>query len=121
MLTDAFQRKYCVIKGGENNYGLASRAFIRKITEEEQEELKQRIKRFIREMTDKYLPDLADNQAKRAFNRFALVAYAGEYATANNITGWEKGEAIEASIKCFNAWSDARGGLGNQEDNAVII
>jgi uncharacterized protein (DUF927 family) len=49
-----------------------------------------------------------------------MVAYAGELATANGITGWKNGDAQSASIICFNDWIKYRGGTSNQEVNDII-
>ena len=49
-----------------------------------------------------------------------MVAYAGELATANGITGWKNGDAQLASIICFNDWIKYRVGTSNQEVNDII-
>ena len=56
-----------------------------------------------------------DGQVKRAANRFALVAAAGELATLAGVTSWKKGEACQAVTACFNAWLEARGCTGPAE------
>jgi putative DNA primase/helicase len=44
-----------------------------------------------------------------------LVGIAGELATHYGITGWEKGEALEAAKVCFTDWLASRGGFGDVE------
>lgn len=108
----------------KNCYGTPARAFIKAITEEDPEELK----KAINEKTEKIKQVLiggitgknADSQAKRAINRFALVAFAGEYATANGLTSWQEGEALNAVSWCLKDWLTARGGVGNQEDKQIL-
>lgn len=72
------------------------------------------------ELSRKYVPVTASGQVQRAFNRFALVAIAGELATNFGITGWPEGASIEAAMQCFNDWLRARGDMGPQEERAII-
>lgn len=108
----------------KNCYGTPARAFIKAITEEDPEELKKAINEKIEMVKQALIDDVAgqdaDSQAKRAINRFALVAFAGEYATANGLTGWQEGEAGRACALCLNDWLTARGGVGNQEDKQIL-
>jgi putative DNA primase/helicase len=63
----------------------------------------------------------ASGQVHRVARRFALVAVAGELAGEAGITGWPKGEAIEAARRCFHAWRDVRiGGDGNAEEALML-
>lgn len=59
-------------------------------------------------------------QLQRVARRFALVAIAGELATEYGLTGWQKGEAIDAAFDCFAAWQDAFGCEGNREERAIF-
>ena len=68
----------------------------------------------------KYVPANADGQVRRGAERFALVAYAGELATNCGVTGWCEHEATEAAATCFHAWLDHRGGVGSQEEQAIL-
>lgn len=108
----------------KNCYGTPARAFIKSITEEDPEELKKAInektERVKLALIDGIAGNDADSQAKRAINRFALVAFAGEYATANGLTGWQEGEALNACALCLKDWLTARGGVGNQEDKQIL-
>lgn len=51
----------------------------------------------------------------RVADRFALLAAAGELATAEGITGWPQGEAVQAAQRCFKDWVRERGGIGSSE------
>ncbi|EMM3526712.1 DUF927 domain-containing protein [Klebsiella oxytoca] len=62
------------------------------------------------------IPENAGNQVGRVVDRFALLAVAGELATEAGITGWEAGEAENATRKCLDAWIQDRGHTANQED-----
>lgn len=72
------------------------------------------------ELSKKYVPITASGQVNRAFNRFALIAVAGELATSFGITGWPEGAAVEAVICCFNDWLRVRGDMGPQEEQAIL-
>ena len=61
------------------------------------------------------LPPQADGQVGRVAARFALVAAAGELATALEILPWPQGEASFAAARCFDDWLAARGGHGPEE------
>lgn len=74
------------------------------------------IKRFV----DEAVPPDAGGQALRVARRFALVAAAGELATAFNLTGWAKGAARAAARKCFDSWLAGFGGGGNRETLAIL-
>ena len=67
-----------------------------------------------------HVPSGADGQVQRVAARFALVASGGELATELGITGWDKGEATDGVLKCYQAWLSARGGIGNLEPRQMI-
>lgn len=64
-------------------------------------------------------PD-ASGQVRRVADRFALIAAAGELATAWKLTGWATGEAERAAQVCFRAWLDGRGITGDAEPAAML-
>lgn len=66
------------------------------------------------------VPAGASGQVKRGGRRFALVAAAGEMATAAGLTGWPEGEAIRAAYNCFDAWLKSRGGAGSSEKTNML-
>lgn len=73
--------------------------------------LKKLQKKFIEEI----LPPNASSQVRRVATRMGLIAAAGEYATAMDITGWPSMAAQSAVKACFEAWVAQRGGIDNQE------
>lgn len=96
-------------------HGVASRAFLKALAGNKVEysiKLRELMTAFLQ-----YVPDNADGQIKRAANRFALVAAAGELAA--NITGWEEGEAFRGVKTCFDAWLLERG-EGSHESNQAL-
>lgn len=77
---------------------------------------------FIKAMEDftrEVVPQGASGQVWRVARRFALVAAAGELATAYGVTGWDQGEATRAAAACFHAWL-ADFGEGSHEDRAAV-
>ena len=71
-------------------------------------------------MTEKLCGQIDAGQVRRVAQRFALVAAAGELATARGLTGWPKGEADKAACTCFAAWLRARGTDGAAEPAAML-
>lgn len=69
---------------------------------------------------NQHIPPAAQGQAMRVSRRFALVAAAGEMATAAGITGWQAGDATAAAVRCFNDWLATFGGIGNHEERAIL-
>jgi len=66
------------------------------------------------------VPAGASGQVKRGGRRFALIAAAGEMATAAGLTAWPVGEAIRAAHTCFDAWLTLRGGAGSSEKTSML-
>lgn len=103
----------------KSNHGTAGPMFVKCLLPL-QAEVIQRSQTIMKELSNKYVPATASGQVHRAFNRFALVAFAGELATTFGITGWPKGTAIEATMNCFNDWLRARGDMGSHEERCII-
>ena len=92
-------------------YGNAAIRFIELLIANKAEYLllaRKKIQQFEKE----HLPTNASGQVSRALNRFAVIAAAGEIATAMGITKWENGEAFTGIKSCFEAWLEVRGGVG---------
>jgi putative DNA primase/helicase len=101
-------------------HGALGRAWLEHLTgntDTVQRELRQRIEAF----EGRAVPDAASGQVQRVARRFALVAAAGELATAAGLTGWSEGEAQAATLRMFNAWLEARpAGTGTSETVAML-
>ncbi|MDP6586725.1 MAG: hypothetical protein QF535_18865, partial [Anaerolineales bacterium] len=100
-------------------YGVVFRAYLEKVACAKSE-IETAIKRARKDFTRDVLPPDASGQVKRVADKFGLVAAAGSLATQMGLTGWDTTEPIEAAKKCFDAWLQARGGAGNQEDQQAI-
>lgn len=69
---------------------------------------------------NQHIPTAAQGQAMRVSRRFALVAAAGEMATAAGVTGWHIGESTAAAVRCFNDWLVNFGGTSNHEERSIL-
>ncbi len=103
----------------EKYHGTAFPAFIEAIIERK-EDLPSVVKCFREDFLSKYVPSNISGQIHRVASRFALVAVAGEIATDCGITGWEKGEAEQAVVKCFFDWLNNRSHTEDQEDVRIV-
>ncbi|NDV12484.1 DUF927 domain-containing protein [Crenobacter sp. HX-7-9] len=101
-------------RNAAQHYGHAGRAFLRRVVED-----RAAVLAAIREGRDSIIaedvPRGAAGQVLRAAGRFALVAVAGELATAYGLTGWPPGEAMHTAVRLFHEWLAARGGAGDAE------
>lgn len=95
-------------------YGTAARAFLGHIAGD-LDRVRIELAKLRRAFTDAALPPGADGQVRRVADRFALVAAAGDLASALGVTGWPVGAAREASLRCFEDWLAERGGAGSSE------
>lgn len=66
------------------------------------------------------VPSAFSGELKRAADRFALIAAAGELATKWGLTGWREGEAVAAAERCFKEWVKTRGTTGSSDIEAAI-
>jgi putative DNA primase/helicase len=82
--------------------------------------LSKRVHELIERYRYEFVPEAASGQVRTVGSRFALIAAAGELATAAGVTGWDAGEASRAARRCFEAWLAARGHLDNGEDEAMV-
>lgn len=97
------------------NHGHAGDEFVMYILENYervQTELHQQVAAIVEQLS----PETAAPSVKRAIQRFALVAYAGELAIEAGVLPWPKGEARAATARCVNAWLEGRGGTDSGED-----
>ncbi|RFC31932.1 MAG: Uncharcterized protein, DUF927 family [Candidatus Nitrotoga sp. MKT] len=103
-------------------YGTAGEAFLAKLTnpatlKETTDSIRGGITEIVKLMK---IPYGAAPEVGRVATRFALVAFAGELATQFDVTGWGKGEALKASIRCFDDWLSESGGAMGADDKALF-
>jgi putative DNA primase/helicase len=103
-------------------YGVAGREFVQKLASDDPSFSK------IQKAFEVYRPLLiaklaiggASSEVSRAATKFALVAFAGELATAYGLTGWEKGDAEDAARELFSEWLSGRGSIDGADDEAIV-
>jgi uncharacterized protein (DUF927 family) len=103
------------------HHGHAGRAFVELLANPElRPKLIDKLKALIQRFVDTYVPAEATGQVGRVGRRFGLIAAAGELCIELGILPWPEGEAFDACRKCFAAWIDLRGGIGNHEAEQAV-
>jgi len=98
------------------HHGRAGRAFLEKLTRDKRDFCAD-LERF--KALGGFTVEEGGGQEKRTAARFALLALAGEVATAYGITGWPPAAATEAAVKGFKGWRASRGS-GNDERRKIL-
>jgi putative DNA primase/helicase len=107
----AFADRLCEL--ARTYYGATFRSFVRKLVAKRTES--ERAIGAVRRKFLKCVPVNAVGEIKRAADRFALIAAAGELATCYRLTGWEKAAALNAARLCYQDWLEQRGTTGSAE------
>jgi putative DNA primase/helicase len=95
-------------------------SLVRELQGDKREEFVKKMHNHIEVFKAAHLTKNASGQVHRVCAKFALVAWAGEYATHWGITGWLQGGAKAAASQCFKSWLAARGGDGNFEEKQML-
>lgn len=99
-------------------YGTAGRAFLEKLTRDTSD-LTAKLEAIKAQLLEGI--GSGDGQPARAAARLAVVALAGELATAYGLADWPEDEAIKAARVGFAAWQAQRGNVtGNAEQDQVV-
>ena len=106
--------------GTSTCYGTPSVAFLERLVRE-RDRVAPEANGFLRKFLETHVEERAAGEVSRAARRFALVAFAGEYASSLGITGWPEGEAMRAAVTCFKSWLDQRGSMGAGDTEAAIV
>ena len=101
------------------HYGHAGRAFVTLLAQD-REGHKAQGRECMAAFVEREVPAEATGQVARVAQRFALIAAAGELATAGELTGWPEGEAFAAAQRCFRDWLGQRGSVGNADDARAL-
>jgi uncharacterized protein (DUF927 family) len=96
------------------HYGHAGRGLL-KLVAADLPAVAAELNRYQKQFVAENSPPGADGQVHRVANRFALVAAAGELATALDILPWAPGTATAGVARCFADWLRQRGGTGSLE------
>jgi putative DNA primase/helicase len=110
-------------RASRQHCGTAGRAFLEKLTRDTQgmvDRLEAIKAGLMAQANDTQAGGIQGGQPARAAARLAVLALAGELATAYGITGWPEGEATKAAGVGFAAWLAGRDGSpGNAEHGQV--
>ena len=104
-------------------HGTAGPAFVEWILEDP-ERARRDCERLMREFSMQAaasLPRCEDDIVPRAMDTFALIAAAGEMATAAGITGWMREDAMSATLEVAGRWIDSRLAPGRAAQHASIL
>ena len=105
-------------RAARQQYGTAGRAFLEKLTRDTND-MATRLEAIKAQLMEGITTE--GGQPARAAARLAVLALAGELATAYGITDWPEGEAIKAARVGFDAWLAQRGNVtGNAEHEQVL-
>jgi putative DNA primase/helicase len=110
--------------GAKAHHGHAATAFVQRTADGiDVDALAQHLKTEIARFVRGKFPSTSNHpggQVVRACERFALIGVAGELATANGVTGWPAGAALQAAGACFDSWLNERGSTSNSEAPAML-
>ncbi len=102
-----------------SHYGWAGPAFIKALIDEGLDLVRKELRETLQMTIQELSPDGASPEVARAVKRLALVAVAGEKATALGILPWEQGEVFRATRAILSRYLAGRGGLGSEIERAI--
>ena len=102
----------------KEDYGHAGITFLEKLTAALADKNFNLSEKF-KEILKQFPTADASGQDRRAIERFALAALAGELATEFDITGWPKETATKAAVTEYEKWRKHRG-CGNSEERDIL-
>lgn len=94
-------------------HGMLGPAFIRKLVQQNNAELKQGFADVLRQF------DALQGQAGRIAKRFAVVAYAAELAARWQLLPWETDHATHLCLELYQEWQSTQP-CGSHEDEVII-
>lgn len=97
----------------KQHHGLAGPAFVRWLIDQDDLGIGAAIDAIVTRM------EPGSGQEGRVAHQIALIAAAGELASAAGITGWSAGLATRSAIDAFQLWRDQRG-KGSTEDRQIL-
>lgn len=109
--------------GATRFYGTAGPAFVAALLQDldsTRNQVKAVMQQFETEARKRVRLEGNDGQVARALKRFAMIAAAGELASAMGLTGWPSGEARRAALVALEVWLNGRGGAGDYETRDAI-
>lgn len=100
-------------------YGIPSIEFIKHILQQ-LNDIPNNYRQEFQTLNQKYLPEKAEGQDMRAFERFMFVGFAGELAIKYGIVCWSPDTAYQAAVSCFNSWLEDKEGVGDDENRQIL-
>jgi len=103
-------------------YGTAGEAFVRKLLDRApdfHEAARRMLESTVAQMRDRNALG-ADGPAMRVARQLALIGLAGELATKHEITGWKRGDALDAARLVFRSWLTERERRDGSVANAAL-
>jgi len=103
-------------------YGTPIRAFLERLSGDDGDALNQALDKCRERLLGavKNSGAAPGAQASRVLTSMALVAAAGELATAYGVTGWNQGEAFRAALHCYGLWAQRRAAGTDFEVTALL-
>jgi putative DNA primase/helicase len=117
--TDAGKFADALKAAAKENYGAVGRRWLALLVEAP-EHYTAKLRKAIAEFEKSNMQG-ATGEVGRVVHRFAIVAAAGEVATSEKLTGWQRGEASAAVATCLKAWLATRGATGRGHDEEQMI
>lgn len=112
-LSDALRRE------SEAHYGHAGRAFLERLTRDDHDQVRELL--TVIKARPEFNAEGGEGQFQRVAARFAILALAGELATGYGVTGWPKGEAIQAAAVGLRLWLGMRDGKIEDAEGPQVV
>jgi len=112
-LSDALRRE------AETHYGHAGRAFLQRLTRDDHDQVRAALAAI--KARPEFNAEAGEGQFERVAARFAILALAGELATAYEVTPWPEGEAIRAAAVGLRLWLGMRDGKTTDAEGPQVI
>ncbi len=101
-------------------YGTAGPEFVRLLIASGVEKIVAGAQNFMASFIRGLVKPGSSEQVTRAAKKFAMIAAAGELATACRVTPWAIGDAKRAATLAFESWLAKRGGAASHEERQAV-
>lgn len=112
-LSDALRRE------AETHYGHAGRSFLERLTRDDHDQVRELLASI--KARPEFNAEGGEGQFQRVAARFAVLALAGELATAYGVTGWQRGEAIRATAVALRLWLGMQDGRTTDAEGPQVV